>query len=398
MEQIKGENLQNMEKLKLIPTLLIKVLVRFLYKIFCVIFPVNDKKVIFASYRSNEFQGNLLYLKNELDKIDPDYKVKILFKKFTPTIYGRFIYVFHMFKAIYHIATSSFVFIDDFYFPLYLIKLRKETKVIQVWHAAGAFKKFGYSTIGKSFGPSENYLKHVKVHSNYTYAVVSTEEVVPYYAEAFNMKEEKVLPLGVPRTDFILQEKNQSSVKKKLYKYYPQLNKKKLILYAPTFRGGSHEHGAVPLDLFLNIEKLQKELESDYALIIKLHPYVSQSLPEKGMNDFVFQLDDKFNTEEILLLSDILITDYSSIIFDYSLLERPIGFLATDLDQYIKERDFYYEYESFVPGPIFENTDELLVWIKSGKFNIEKVRSFSKRFFSFRDGKASERILKNILK
>jgi len=218
--------------LKLLPTLFIKVLVHTFYNLCCLFFSKKQSKVTFASYRTNEIQGNLLYLYNELNRQYPDYHCVLLFKKLKTTKSGKIAYLFHMFSACYHLATSAYFFIDDFYFPLYVIKLKKNTTVIQVWHAAGAFKKFGYSTIGKTFGPSNEYLKHVKIHSNYSKAIVSSTEVIPFYAEAFNMSAENVLPLGIPRTDFLCSKENYLKTKNKLLKKYPVFEGKKIILYA----------------------------------------------------------------------------------------------------------------------------------------------------------------------
>jgi len=383
-----------MKSLKWLPTLALKVLVRFLYSSMCLLFPVKNKKVSFASYRSNRLSGNLYYVHHELVKQKEEYEIQYLFKKFNPSPFGKVLYMFHIIRNIYHLATSAYVFIDDFYFPLYLIKLRKGTTVVQLWHAAGAFKKFGYSTLGKPFGPSEEYLKHVKIHSNYSYAVVSSSEVIPHFAEAFNMPPNQILPLGIPRTDYLLDENNYIKAKEKLYKKYPHLKEKKLILYAPTFRGKSHQRSE--FETLLDFEKLKLALRPDYALVIKLHPYMNQSIQVVD-DKFIYQLDPEFNTEEILLISDILISDYSSIIFDYSLLGRPIAFFANDLSEYISERDFYYPYETFVPGPVFSNTNDLVEWLKRGVFPTETVNQFAEKFFSYRDGKASQRIIQTIL-
>src|SRR5699024_4925024 len=127
-----------------------------------------------------------------------------------------------------------------------------------------------------------------------------------------------------------------------------------------------------------------------YAVILKLHPYVESNLEiDNNLQGFVYKLDTEFETEEIIVISDLLVTDYSSIIFDYSLMEQPIAFYTNDLEEYINERDFYYDYKSFVPGPIFDNTEKLAHWIKSENFDIEQIRKFNHRFFDYLDGNSS---------
>lgn len=381
-----------MKPLNLLQTLFSKLMVRIIYDVCCLFFPVRKKKVTFASYRSRNLNGNLLYLYNEVNKQYPNYIKVCLLKKYNATKLGKISYLFHMFISSYHLATSSYFFIDDYYFPVYVIKPRKKTTIIQVWHGAGAFKKFGYSTIGKSFGPSIDYLKYVKIHSNYSVVIVSSSEVIPYFSEAFNISPKRIFPLGLPRTDFLLQEKKHVDIKKRLYELHPNLLGKKIILYAPTFRGKSHYQSN--FQNYLDFFELKLSLGEKYALIVKLHPYIKTKLKiDEHLRDFVYQIDHQFDTEEILVISDILITDYSSIIFDYSLLGRPIAFYANDLEEYRSERGFYYDYETFIPGPIFNNTRNLAFWIKNGEFNINKIKKFSKRFFNFLDGEASKRII-----
>ncbi|MFF2447168.1 CDP-glycerol glycerophosphotransferase family protein [Neobacillus sp. NPDC058068] len=385
-----------MKQIKLLPTILTKAIISIIYQLYCLIFPVKQQKVTFTSYRSDAIQGNLLHLQNEVNQQYPEFLVVDLFKKFDSSRRGKLSYLLHMFISTYHLATSRYFFIDDYYFPVYFIKPRKQTSIIQVWHAAGAFKKFGYSTVGKSFGPSSDYLKHVKVHSNYSNVIVSAAEVIPFYAEAFNMPAEQILPLGLPRSDYFFQEEHHIEVRKRLVQLYPELNGKKLILYAPTFRGKSHQQSVS--QTYLDFAALKNGLGDGYALVVKLHPYIKSELNfDKGLLDFVYQIDDVFNTEEILTLADVLITDYSAIIFDYCLLGRPIVFYANDLEAYISERDFYYPYKSFVPGPIFTKTKDLAFWIKKEEFNLPQVNKFRKRFFDVYDGQVSRKTIETII-
>lgn len=384
-----------MNTVRLIPTLLIKFLLQTVYLISNICFPVQKRKIVFASYRTSHIEGNLLYLYMELKRRYPNYQYVQILKKPSSTTMGKIMHLFHMFKATYHLATSHYFFVDDYYFPLYIVKPRKITKVIQVWHGAGAFKKFGYSTIGKEFGSSKHYLRHVKIHSNYSKVIVSAKEVVPFFAEAFRMNKDKILPVGLPRADFLFQKDKHEGVKQKLYKKYPELKEKKLILFAPTYRTNQCGHSIK--QTFIDFSQLYSILGDTYAVILKLHPYVESNLEiDNNLQGFVYKLDSEFETEEIIVISDILVTDYSSIIFDYSLMEQPIAFYTNDLEEYINERDFYYDYKSFVPGPIFNNTEKLANWIKSEDFDIGQIREFNHRFFDYLDGNSSKRVIDSI--
>jgi len=366
------------------------------YAIFCLFFKIDEQKVTFASSRSQKMDGNLYYIWKEFKKREPEYQYIESFYKIDSSIKGKFAYFFHILKDSYHLATSKYFIIDDYHFSVYVIHPRKGTEIIQLWHACGAFKKFGMSTLGKPFAPSKEYLKTVKIHSNYSKVYVSSSEVIPFYAEAFDMNKENIYPLGVPRTDYFFESANRELLLKKLIDIFPAAANKRLILYAPTFRGKSHQQDGFisPIDFKL----LKSSLAEDSIFLVHLHPYMSSAFSvDEDASDFVIHITDEFNIQEMLVLSDILITDYSSIIFDYSLLNKPAAFFADDLAEYIAERDFYYDYEEFVPGPIFTNSAELSKWLESADYDLAEITAFQKRFFDYTDGKASERIVSHLL-
>ncbi|WP_053218155.1 CDP-glycerol glycerophosphotransferase family protein [Virgibacillus senegalensis] len=367
-------------------------MLKTIYSISSFLFPFRPDKVTFASYRSEQLKGNLLYLYNELENNREHYTYTMLFKKYDSSFLGKLDYVLHLIRASYHLATSAYFVVDDYYYPIYVVNPKKKTKVIQLWHAAGAFKKFGHSTKGKSFGPSLEYLKYVNIHSNYSNVIVSSKEVVPYFAEAFNMSAEKILPLGLPRTDYFYDKDKTSLTVEKFNSLYPELTGKKLILYAPTFRGKSHYQApfAIPFDL----KKMKMQLDSDYVLVTHFHPYMKGTNRDKeAYSGFIYDLSDVFDIQELMYLSDILLTDYSSVIFEFSLLNKPIAFFPFDLEEYIQERDFYYEYKSFIPGPLFQDTESLINWLKNETFDLEKIQAFREKFFDDADGNASKRIV-----
>ncbi|WP_226036352.1 CDP-glycerol glycerophosphotransferase family protein [Aquibacillus saliphilus] len=387
-----------MNLVRLAPTLVVKYLVIIIYKVICLFLKVKPNKITFASYRAEELSGNLYSVWNEINLNYPQYDCHFALKKFHSSFLGKFDYVVHMVKATYHLATSAYFIIDDFYLPAYMIKVRKNTEIIQLWHAAGALKKFGYSTVGKSFGPSIDYLKHVKIHSNYSSVFVSSSEVIPYYAEAFNIPSERIYPFGTPRTDTFFSASFKKITESNFYKEYPELRNKKIILYAPTYRGKSHYQAdyVSPIDF----EKMEKELKDDgYALVVHLHPYMKPGTDLIGQSgDFLYHVRQNFHIQELLIMTDILITDYSTVFFDFSLLERPIVFFADDIEDYVEQRDFYYDYQDLIPGPLFSKTNQLTECIKSKRFDLGKVKTFKDRFFDYQDGKSTERIVQFILR
>ncbi|WP_067933079.1 CDP-glycerol glycerophosphotransferase family protein [Alicyclobacillus kakegawensis] len=384
-------------KYKLTSNLLAKLCVQAAFLVTSWICSVDPNKVTFASIRSANPEGNLLYLYRELKTRQWQGKCVLLFRKYRGSALDKLSMLFYMIRAGHHLATSRYFVIDDYYFPVYVIRARKGTEIVQLWHAAGAFKKFGYSTVGKSFGPSQEYLKHVRIHSNYDKVFVSAAEVVPHYADAFQMPEERILPLGLPRTDIFFDKDKHAEICVRFYQSFPKLKGRKLILYAPTFRGRSYQQKR--FECPINARFMREILGRDYAFIVHLHPFMKTLDWKPGQYDeeFVCCVSDQFSIEELMIVSDILVTDYSSVIFDYSLLGRPMAFFATDLEEYMSERGFYYDYTSFIPGPMFTETEPLANWIKQGDFDATVIERFRDRFFDHRDGKASKRIADYLL-
>lgn len=364
-----------------------KKLINISYKI-SKIFPVKNK-ITFATYRTTELDGNFKFIYNKINEDNLDYKCNMLFKKYNSSLLGKADYLLHMISAGYHMATSKFFIIDDYYFPVYAIKPRKENKFIQVWHACGAFKKFGYSVIGKGYGASDDYIEDIPIHSNYDAVLVSSKEVIPYYAEAFNMDAGKILPIGVPRTDIFFDMEEKYRIEKNFFDKYPELKNKKIILYAPTFRGRGQT--TVSFDMTLDFDMISKNLKEDEVMVLKMHPFVKARIDSKWRN--IIDLSDSMDINELMIMSDLLITDYSSVVFEFSLMDKPIIMYSPDREEYIKERDFYYEYEEFVPGPIVNNTKELIGKLNSDGWDTIKVSKFKEKFFDYRDGKSTERFV-----
>lgn len=376
---------------KTMERLVLKYLVKGVYLFSCIV-PVKHR-VVFATNRTTVLADNFKFIDAELKHQNLGYEHVYLLKKMGFGLKGRVSYLCHLLKATYYLATSKFFLIDDFYFPVYVIKPRKGTEVVQVWHACGAFKKFGYSILDKDYGADNDYVKQIPIHCNYAHVLVSSDEVVPHYAEAFNMDEANIRPLGIPRTDLFFKESLKQEGMSKVYQAYPMLKNKKLVLYAPTFRGATQAdmHMTIPFDL----KQVLSALKEDEILGLKMHPFV-KNLPDLTGYSNVVDLSTYPEVNDILLIADRLITDYSSLVFEYALLERPIIFYAHDRDKYAKERDFYYPYESFIPGPLVETTEGLIDVLKDESFNTEVVKQFKEKFFDEADGLVSERVVREI--
>ncbi|MBY0755905.1 CDP-glycerol:glycerophosphate glycerophosphotransferase [Clostridium sardiniense] len=351
----------------------------------CSLLPTKKSKVILASNKSDSLTGNLKSIYYELKERNiSDVKLYLDSKRSK----------IETLKMYYDFATAKTILLDDYYRQLYGLKFKKNVEIIQVWHACGAFKKFGFSAIGKKDGNSAKFEE--RAHSHYTKVIASSKNIKEEYSEAFNIDKNNVLALGVPRTDNLLDNDYKEYITNKLLDENPMLENKKIITYAPTFRGGAKERQQFKLKL--DPVRILRELGDEYVLVLKLHPSVKFGLNDileipNEFTDRILSLDSSIDINELLVITDIVITDYSSVVFEAALLDKKILFYAYDKQQYLGERDFYYDYDEFVPGPIAYSNTDIIEVIKDNKFDSKKVEVFRNKFFDSNDGKASKRLV-----
>ncbi|MBQ3292641.1 MAG: CDP-glycerol glycerophosphotransferase family protein [Mogibacterium sp.] len=308
-------------------------------------------------------------------------------------------YYYNAREFIRDMATAKAVFISTANDLLSQFDVRPETKIIQLWHGVGAFKKVGYSTIGNShFGKSEKAREEYNQYRNYTYVTVAGEEQIWVFEDAFRISRDTGVykPIGIARTDVFFQEDYLRKQRNMLNKAFPACKNKKLILYAPTFRGSVAKAKAPDK---LDIRLLAKSLPDDYVLLIKHHGLCKDipPIPADLKNKFAFDMNEKevLTIEGLLGVADILITDYSSVGFEFAIREKPMIFFAYDLDDYIDKRGMYFDYEDITPGPICSTTEEIADYICNldERFDIEEVRAFRKKYVDACDGHAIERTI-----
>ncbi len=381
--------------------------------------PVEPGYVVFLEIREKYLTDNFKLIRAALEKRGQKTAVFCI----REGMENQGIVMKNCLKAIPQLAKAQFILVNESSYFLSSLPIRPETTVIQTWHACGAFKKFGYSVVGKGFGTTREDLEKYPVHKNFSYVTVSAPEVVWAYAEAFHMEDhpERILPIGVSRTDMFFSRKYREKAYGKMawvlkrmapllfpkeqgdvYSDKPQaapLNVvpgKKIILYAPTFRGSV---GNASSPNVLDIPMLKEQMGNDYILLINHHPFVKAKARPKipsSCKDFAFDMTDSLSIEELLTVADVCITDYSSLIFEYSLFERPLIFFAFDMKDYLNERGFYYPISEMMPGPVCSATQDVVRALKSvgADFDLARVRDFKYRFMGSCDGHATARLLK----
>jgi CDP-glycerol glycerophosphotransferase (TagB/SpsB family) len=350
------------------------------------LFKVNNNQVTLIEKHNTGFTGNLYDISIELKRQNPDSRINIIYNSdYNGGIkgIGRLLRLFTIKAAL--MMKSKYIFLNDNFMPLAYIKLNKNTSVTQIWHGIGAFKKFGISSIDDI----ELIDEVKKVNKNVDTIVVSSKNVIDFYAEAFGVKRNKVKALGIPQADFYFKKHDILTMRQNFLKTYPECAGKKIILYAPTFRDNP-EADRLLLQNF-DFDKFNKELSDDYQLLVRLHPQVHTSVSKtKG----IINVTDFPSIRTLLLLSDILIADYSSVAVEFALLNKPIVLYPYDYEDFINnDRGFYFDYLSQAPGPICYNMDSLISCIKNKKFDLEKGRAFASLHNDFTDGSSTKRIV-----
>jgi CDP-ribitol ribitolphosphotransferase len=283
-------------------------------------------------------------------------------------------------------ARAEYILMDNAFLPMAYLRVRKETKVMQLWHGTGTVKKFG-----QHVNTGKLYEQEKRANENLDYVVVNSEATRKLYAGCFSVKEEQVKVLGLPRTDILFSEKELLRRRTQFFKQYPNLMNKKLILYAPTFRDSEVAHPSIHLD----IKKMAEELPDQYCLGLRLHPFVAERFHlEEDFGGKVMDFSSYDNLNTLLMSTEILITDYSSIIFEYCVFRKPMIFYAYDLDEFSDHgRGFYRNYREYVPGPVVETTEEILTVIREKDWRKEKLLEFIRDSYAYVDGKSTKRVV-----
>jgi CDP-ribitol ribitolphosphotransferase len=340
--------------------------------------PVEKGLVIFADAHHEELPFSMKKMYETL-QWDPEYKNETWVTDFGKMGYGSLLKWLRQFMKRY--AVAEYVFICDNFLPVSACEKRPETKVVQLWHSGGLLKKSGYDT-------TEDIPKMYKgdsVYKNYDLLTVSAPCCVPVFTKTMRLASGVVQATGISRSDYYYDDVWNQANHEEFYRKYPEAKGKKVILWAPTFRGNA----AMPtLCGMEEIQRVMKETEDRYYWVIKLHPH----LEEKGMKS-----NCDLPSEKIFAVADLLITDYSSILFDYMAYKKPFLFFAPDFDSFDHARGFYVPYDSF-PCKVVTDGAELPAAIEyelseRDPAEIEKCFAYH---MSMCDGKATERILKTI--
>lgn len=343
--------------------------------------PVKNK-VVFLSRQVNEPSVDYLYLAKELKAQDSSVEIIMLCMRIekNPKAMAQFSWL--LLKSLYHLATARVCILDTYWPAVSLLNHKKELTIIQIWHAMGKIKQSGHKTLNREGGRGKKFAQAMKMHENYDVIVAGAKAWNPYYCESFNVEEGVLLNVGLPRIDYLLNERLQ--IAEKIFEVYPQLKEKPIILYAPTFRRTGNA----------GWEKLLDAVDFEtFNLVVKSHP--NQKLEYDS--PYIFELPE-FSALDTLAVADYLITDYSAIAVEAAALPVKTYYYVYDYEKYSSKNGLNIDLYEEMPGCVFEDAGALIKSLASGYYNDEALQRYRQKFLPHPLGQSTKQIADRIMK
>ena len=342
---------------------LLKIIANLVYYILK-IFPIKNK-IVMITRQSNNSTLDFKLLKDYFEENYSNIEIKILAKQLNNGILNKIKYTFYILKIMYHLATAKVCVLDGYCIPVSILKHKNKLKIIQIWHSSAAIKKFGYQILDKKEGSNSKIVELMCMHKNYDYAIAPSKATKTYFSKAFNIDQNNIKILGLPRLEYISDPKYDKSIE--IYKDYSKLKEKKNILYVPTFRKNSNVN--------LTEEILNTKIDlNKYNLIIKLHPLDNTEVPKE------YLIDNKYSTFDLIKIADYIVTDYSALSVEASILNKPIIFLLNDLEEYNENRGLNVSLKDEVSSFICKTFNEVIDKIEKKSYNMEELYNYRKKY------------------
>lgn len=382
-------------------------LIRLLYRLVYRFIPCQKETILFISFHGRGYSDNPKALHEYISKHPKYQKYRCIFaiknhREKNLQIDNAKIIEYFSIPYFFYLARSKY-WIANCKLPKYVLK--KPSQIyLQTWHGT-PLKKLAHDIVvpeGTTFYRSGMSIEEMRSTydddvSKYNYMISPSAFTTEVFQSAFKIERQRLIETGYPRNDILSNYQNSDleAIKAKLN--LP--SNKKVILYAPTWRDNSFNLKGYTFKLKVDFKKWQKTLGKDCVVIFKPHYLIVNDFDLESVKDFVYFVDPKEDISSLYLIADILVTDYSSVFFDYAILRRPIYFYMYDLDSYRDElRGFYLDIYQDLPGKVIENEDSLLEKISQSEFDYDKLKLFNQRFNNHEDGNASKRVLDILFK
>ena len=374
-----------------------------IYKKLTHIIPTSKKIIIFQSSNGRNYTGNPRYIYEEMIRQGLDKKYKCIWFLFDTSIEvpgnckkirnNYFPYFWYLMRAGFWVFDSRQ--------PKYCRK-KKNVTYIQTWHGT-PLKRLAFDQEEVTAASPTYKSQFYRQKQEWDYLIAANKFSSDIFKSCFMYTNGTMLEIGYPRND-LLYAPNKDQIALDLKKKLHIPLDKKTILYAPTWRDDEYYgKGQYKFKLKLDLEMMKEELGDEYVILLRTHHYIADALDVTGVEDFAYNLSKYDDITEIYLISDICITDYSSVFFDYANLKRPMLFYTYDIDKYRDVlRGFYIDMEKELPGPLVYSTKEVIDQIKHldemNQKYAQRYEVFYDKFCSIDDGNASQRAVEAVFK
>jgi CDP-glycerol glycerophosphotransferase len=367
------------------------------------ILPKDKKLVIFESFLGKQYSDNPRALYEYMQKHYQDYTMywsvdRRHLKQFE---HLGVMYVRRFSLQWLLLMTRAKYWVTNSRLPLWIPK-PKNTIYLQTWH--GTPLKRLAADMDEVHMPGTDTKKYkryfTKEAGKWDYLVSPNAYSSTIFRRAFQF-DKTMVESGYPRNDFLIHANNAETIEKIKGKSGLS-HDKKVILYAPTWRDNQYyDLGRYRFDIQMDLERMKLGLGEDYVIVLRLHYLVAENLDLTGYEGFVYDFSAYEDIRELYLIADLLITDYSSVFFDYANLKRPMLFYVYDMDDYRDNlRGFYFDFESEAPGPLVKTTEEIIEEIKKierfGFKPTEITEAFYEKFCYLEDGNATKRVVNEV--
>ena len=341
------------------------------------------RKIVCLSRQSDSVPVDFALIKACVEEHYPDFEVVVLAR----TISNPFAYAVHMFRQVFEIATSSAVILDSYCIAVSLLNMTIEAPVVQMWHAMGNMKRFGYAALDEPEGRSSDVARLMHMHEGYDSVVISSMDFIDDYVAGFNVSPDIVFECPLPKTDLLLDQSVRKKRRERILGCLPQLRDKVNIVYCPTFRKPPTEADALALRRLSDSVDFEK-----YNLIYKAHPVSTLRFKDPRV------IQDYDSSFDMLYVADFVISDYSTVIYEAGLLDLPVLLYTYDWDQYKKRRGLNIDFVRDIPAPSSADPRELMSLIEGGKTNREAFRSFVDRYVRVPEhGSCTQRLVEHVM-
>lgn len=360
--------------------------------------PIKENVVLFETFMAKNYSDSPKYIYEALNQMYPGkYECVWAINGKHDIPYGAKTIKRFSFQYAYYCAISKYL-VFNVRQPLWFRK-REGQVFLETWHGT-PLKRLVFDQEEVTSASPKYKEQFYKQRKEWDYLVSAN----PFSSKTFRscfMYEGKMLEYGYPRNDILYAPDKEERARRLKEKLGIPLDKK-TILYAPTWRDDEHYgKGEYKFTLALDLKKMKTMLEKDYVLLLRTHHYIADKIDTTGLGGFAYNLSTYDDISEIYLITDICITDYSSVFFDFANLKRPILFYTYDIEKYKNQlRGFYIDMNTEVPGPLLYTSEEVIDAIlhidKIQKRYQKRYDEFYDRFCCFDDGHASENIVKEV--